>query len=71
VLADLVASLNARLGEGGYFLKVDLLAGQLDLSGLGLPVDEPPGGLAPRAATVLSETDPGGLPHAVRKKGRR
>jgi hypothetical protein len=36
-LADLIASLNARLGSDGYLLSVDVVEGELDLGGLEFP----------------------------------
>ena len=38
-LADLVASLNTRLGPNGYLLSVNVLEGELDLSDLDFPTD--------------------------------
>ena len=49
-LADLVASLNSRLGRGGYELNVEVLEGQVDVADLDL------GGVA----TVLGPASSGG-----------
>ena len=58
-LADLVASLNARLGRGSYELSVEVLEGEVDLAGLDLG-EEPTelGSPSSGGSTASADHDP-------------
>lgn len=55
-LADLVASLNTRLGPNDYLLSVSVLEGELDLSDLDFPTDAP-GALEPAPKRDVSANE--------------